>query len=150
MNTTQAISRKTPGSGKKKTSGLQQVLTPDLVEGYAAQGMNFKEIALMYGCSKEWIGNVIGTKPELQAAWEAGNAKLCEIATAALMKKIQNGDTIAILFTLKARCGWVEQQYLINKPDVNLSPQVNVYLPENYRNQAPALEQVPDSRLTAN
>ena len=137
-------------SGKPRGSGLRKVLNAEMVRTYAAKGMNLNEIGLMYGYSKERVGNVISENPELKEAWDQGNAIMCDTLTSALMRLVDKDNLVAIIFALKSRCGWVEQQYLINKPDINLSPQVSVYLPENYRSQAITLEQTPELKLTAN
>ena len=130
----------TVGTGKKKGSGLRNVLTAEMIKCYAAKGMSFTEIARMYGYSKERIGQIIGKDSELKDAWETGNAELCDTLTSALMRLVAKDNVIAILFALKSRCGWIEAQYLLNKPDTTTQPQVNVYLPDNGRNVAPIAE----------
>ena len=120
--------------GKKKGSGLRNVLTPEMVQTYAEKGMSFTEIARMYGYTKERIGQIIGKDDELQEAWQTGNATLCDTLTSALMRLVEKDNLVAIIFALKARCGWVEQQYLLNKPDTTTQPQVSIYLPDNNRN----------------
>ena len=132
---------KTEGAiGKKKGSGLRNVLTAEMIKGYAAKGMSFTEIARMYGYTKERIGQIIGKDSELKEAWETGNAELCDTLTSALMRLVAKDNVIAILFALKSRCGWVEAQYLLNKPDATQQPQINVYLPDNGRNVSPNTE----------
>ena len=132
---------KTVGAvGKEKGSGLRHVLTQEMVKTYAAKGMSFTEIARMYGYTKERIGQIIGKDSELKEAWETGNAELCDTLTSALMRLVEKDNLVAVIFALKARCGWVEQQYLINKPDTTSTPQVNVYLPDNNRGHSPSIE----------
>ncbi len=107
---------KTRVLGKEKGSGLRNVLTPEMVQTYAAKGMTLREIGLMYGYSGQRVGQLIGADAELKEAWETGNAELCDTLTSALMRLVEKDNLVAIIFALKARCGWVEQQYLINKP----------------------------------
>ena len=127
-------------TGKPKDSGLKQLLTPAMVKAYAAKGMSLKEIGLMYGYTNQRIGQLIGKDAELKEAWEAGNAELCDTLTSALMRLVEKDNLVAVIFALKARCGWVEQQYLLNKQDAALQPQVTVYLPANNRSAAPNVE----------
>ena len=111
-----------------------------MVKTYASKGMSFTEIAKIYGYSKERIGQIIGKNDDLQDAWQTGNAILCDTLTSALMRLVAKDNVIAILFALKSRCGWIEQQYLINKPDTTQQPQVSIYLPDNGRNSSPSVE----------
>ncbi len=119
--------------GLPKNSGIHGLLTPELIERYAAQGMTPTEISHFYGCHPTNIIHAVNDHPEKKAAWERGNAALIERTTSALMTKIDKGDIIAILFTLKVKAGWIEAEKLLNRPDETMRPVVNVYLPHNGR-----------------
>ena len=134
---------------KASGSGLQ-ILTPVMVRMYAAKGMTLREIGLMHGYSGQRVGQVIGADSELKEAWETGNAELCDTLTSALMRLVAKDNVIAILFALKSRCGWIEAQYLLNKPDTTQQPQVNVYLPDNNRTQPPISIDNPSNELHLN
>ena len=118
----------------KKRGSLANVITPELMKMYAAKGMSFDEIGAMYGYSKKRICQIIDERPELQDAWSEGNAILADTLTSALMKLIdcEKPNVIAVLFALKSRCGWIEEQHRkeVSKSD---APQVMVYLPQNQR-----------------
>ena len=120
---------------KTLNCGKHGLMTPALIEQYAAQGMRLTEIGKLFECTGENVSHAINHNAEKKAAWERGNAKLIEKTTSALMRKIEANDIIAILFTLKVKAGWIEAEKLLNKPDDTARPVVNVYLPQNNREQ---------------
>lgn len=120
---------------KTLNCGKHGLMTPELIEQYASQGMTLTEIGKLFECTSKNVQHAINFNAEKKAAWTRGNAKLIQTTTSALMGKIAKGDIIAILFTLKVKAGWIEAEKLLNKPDESVRPVVNVYLPDNNREQ---------------
>lgn len=118
---------------KTLNCGKHGLMTPELIEQYASQGMTLTEIGLLFECTSKNVGHAINHNAEKKAAWTRGNAKLIQTLTSALMRKVAKDDIIAILFALKCKGGWIEAEKLINKPDETIRPVVNVYLPDNHR-----------------
>ena len=113
--------------------GIHGMLTPELVKKYASQGMTLKEIAKLYGCTRENISHSLASDDELKEAWEVGHTELLIEYTAQLKKRAFENDTL-LMFALKTQCGCVEQQYVVGKDlekkDIH---RVNIYLPHNNR-----------------
>jgi hypothetical protein len=118
----------------KKKGSLANVLTPDMMKMYASKGMDFNEIGAMFGYSKTRICQIMEDDPNLKSAWEQGNSILADTLTSALMRLIdcEKPNVIAVLFALKSRCGWVEEQHRKDKEVTNQTT-VSVYLPDNQR-----------------
>ena len=120
---------------KKGETGLSKILTPEMIKSYSAKGMTIKEIASLFGYTDRRISQIIGDSDELKAAFEEGHALLADTLTSALMKLI-SGDkpnVIAVLFALKSRCGWIEEQHRQKDREVTNQSMVTVYLPDNNR-----------------
>jgi len=99
----------------------------------AAGGMNRQQVADYFGITVRRLNQIFKEREDLLSAFNTGIAEGIKTATDALMDKIRSGDTVPILFYLKCRAGWVEQQYIKEKPDMDNIPRVNVYLPSNNR-----------------
>ncbi len=113
--------------------GIHGMLTPELVRKYASQGMTLKEIAKLYGCTRENISHSLASDDELKEAWELGHTELLIEYTAQLKKRAFENDTL-LMFALKTQCGYVEQQYVVGKDlEKKDIPRVNIYLPHNNR-----------------
>lgn len=120
-------------TGRPKGDGFHGILTESMMEQYGEKLFNFNEIAAIYGESKQNIHHTLKVNPELRIAFEKGQLKALDKLTSSLMKAAENGNMIACLFALKARFGWCEEQYRLNKPDKTEMPRVNIYLPDNGR-----------------
>jgi hypothetical protein len=127
--------------GTRHKTGVPQLLTPELVRSYSAKGFNMPQIADLIGCFRNSVRNAIVTDDELKDAWKQGQAELLEKTTSSLMNLLDSNNLVATLFTLKAKFGWVEEQYKLNKPDLTNSPRVNIYLPHNDRDNNPGLNE---------
>ena len=113
--------------------GIHGMLTPEIVKQYASQGLTLNEIAKLYGCTRENISHAIAKNEDLKQAWEQGHAELLVEYTAQLKKRAFESD-ICLLFALKTQCQYVEEQYKLGKDlDKDNKPVVNIYLPENNR-----------------
>ncbi len=115
--------------------GIHGMLTPELVKKYASQGMTLKEIAKLYGCTRENISHSLASDDELKEAWEVGHTELLIEYTAQLKKRAFENDTL-LMFALKTQCGYVEQQYVVGKDlEKKDIPSVRIYLPSNGRDE---------------
>lgn len=120
-------------AAKKHWKGIHGMLTPELVRKYASQGMTLKEIAKLYGCTRENISHSLASDDELKEAWEVGHTELLIEYTAQLKKRAFENDTL-LMFALKCQCGYCEEQYKVGKQlEIEKPPSVNVYLPNNNR-----------------
>jgi len=120
-------------ANKNHWRGIHGMLTPELVKKYASQGMTLKEIAKLYGCTRENISHSLATDDELKEAWEVGHAELLIEYTAQLKKRAFENDTL-LMFALKCQCGYVEQQYIVGKDlEKKDAPRINIFLPHNDR-----------------
>jgi len=107
--------------GTKWKTGARGVLTP--------------------GCSKQNIYDAIADDEELNQAWCEGIAQLLYKAGKNISSKIESGDSLLSMFTVKCKRlpgeeGWVEQQYRKDAPDNNQHT-VHIYLPSNGRDEPP-------------
>ena len=118
--------------GTRYMTGLKSILTPKTVRAYAAKAMTFEEIANLYGYHRQSAMTAIKTDESLLDAWQEGHAQLLKTVTGALLERINNGCVVSILFTLKSKFGWVEEQYRKQDTGVPIL-QAQVYLPGNNR-----------------
>lgn len=119
--------------GTRHMTGITGLLTPETVRSYAAKCMTMAEIANLFGCSKNNMADAIRNHPHLKAAWDQGHAELLDRVTSALMKRIDSGCVPSIIFTLKSRFGWIEEQFRKPEKSETPVPQAIVFLPENGR-----------------
>ena len=124
---------KTPGCGTQKT------MTPELLSEMAAGGMNRQQAADYFGITVRRFNQILKQREDLLSAFSGGVAEGIKMATDSLMERIKEGNIVAILFYLKARAGWVEEQYRKEKPDEN-TPKVMIWLPDNQRDSSPKVE----------
>ncbi len=109
------------------------MLTPELVKKYASQGMTLKEIAKLYGCTRENISHSLASDEELKEAWEVGHTELLIEYTAQLKKRAFENDTL-LMFALKTQCNYCEEQYKVGKDlEKKDAPRINIFLPHNNR-----------------
>ena len=123
----------------EKGSGVMQTMKMNVeaLSTMASQGMTRKQCADFYGITPQRFNQILGKEPDLLAAFDSGLAQGIQVATKALMDRVKNGDLIAILFFLKCRAGFVEEQYLLkNREDKNDLPRVQIFLPDNSRDIA--------------
>lgn len=145
MSTTQATSRKTPESGKKKASGgrqraaertgVMEIMEIEELKEMAAGGMSREQVAHYYGVSERRLNQIFASRPDFKEAFSCGLSKGIQIATKALMDKIKSGSTVEILFYLKCRAGWCEEQYKLKTKETEKGPEIQIYLPDNNRNK---------------
>ena len=127
--------------GTKWKTGARGVLTPDVVRELAGYGMTVPAIGYYLGCSKQNIYDAIADDEELNQAWCEGIAQLLYKAGKNISSKIESGDSLLSMFTVKCKRlpgeeGWVEQQYRKDAPDNNQHT-VHIYLPSNGRDEPP-------------
>lgn len=107
-------------------------MTADEIREMASGGMSRQQVADYYGITVRRLNQIFKQRDDLLAAFNTGLAQGIKVATRELMNRIQEGNIIATIFYLKARGGWIEQQYIKQKPDTN-STKVQIYLPDNGR-----------------
>lgn len=78
------------------------------VEEYAQACDSEEEIALALGISYSTLRRRKADSEQFEQAIKRGKAKANVFVGGMLMKKIKSGDTTAMIFYLKSRCGWKE------------------------------------------
>ena len=131
-----------------KNTGLIETLDLDHIKAMAAQGMSRQQIGSYYGVTGQWIGKLVKKHPELEEAFNAGLAIGINRASNKLMELIDAGNIVAILFYLKCQAGWMEQQYVKEKPDESNIPRVQIFIPDNQRDGL--LVETVDSEIESN
>lgn len=118
-------------------TGVMEVMTVEELKEMAVGGMNREQVANYYGVSVRRLNQIFVSRPDFKEAFDCGLAQGIRIATGALMDKIRAGSTVEILFYLKCRAAWCEEQYKLKaKQDTVKLPEIQVYLPENNRDQS--------------
>lgn len=117
-------------------SGLAQMINAEDLEAMASCGMTPAQVAEFYGCSRQNLVNILKQNPQLNHAFDSGLKRVMIKAVRVLMNKLDKDDTLAAMFFLKCRCGWVEEA---NKKDRDTKEvqQVSIYLPFNGRDALP-------------
>ena len=131
-----------------KNTGLIETLDLDHIKAMASQGMSRQQIGSFYGVTGQWIGKLVKKHPELEEAFNAGLAIGINRASNKLMELIDAGNIVAILFYLKCQAGWMEQQYVKEKPDESNIPRVRIFIPDNQRDGL--LVETVDSEIESN
>ena len=131
-----------------KNTGLIETLDLDHIKAMASQGMSRQQIGSYYGVTGQWIGKLVKKHPELEKAFNAGLAIGINRASNKLMELIDAGNIVAILFYLKCQAGWMEQQYVKEKPDESNIPRVRIFIPDNQRDGL--LVETVDSEIESN
>lgn len=88
-------------------------ITPELlakVEALAAQGLTQAQIGSVIGISHQTMAKKKRENIELVEAIKRGQDKGVATITNALFNKAKSGDNVAMLFYLKCRAGWREQE----------------------------------------
>ena len=116
-----------------KGERIQQIVDKEDLRAMATAGMTPAQVATYFGMSRPNFLRLMKENLELKEAFQEGLQHVIIKATRVLMNRLDNNDLIAALFVLKARAGWIEQQYVKEKPDTSNAPNVVVYLPENHR-----------------
>jgi len=80
------------------------------VEGLAAQGLTHEQIADVLGINRATLFDKKAKNPDLSDAIKRGQSKGVATIANALFQKAKNGDNTAMLFYLKCRAGWREQE----------------------------------------
>ncbi len=96
----------------KPEGGVRYDLRPagyDLVATLAAGGMSEAGIAARLGMSRHTLTEVKKRDPALVAALHQGNGELETECVSELLKSVREGNVIAAMFLLKARCGYRDQ-----------------------------------------
>ena len=118
-------------------TGVMEVMTVEELKEMAIGGMNREQVANYYGVSVRRLNQIFVSRPDFKEAFDCGLAQGIRIATGALMEKIRSGSTVEILFYLKCRAGWCEEQYKLKaKQEAAKMPEIQVYLPDNNRGQS--------------
>jgi transcriptional regulator with XRE-family HTH domain len=113
-------------------SGLQQTLTPAMMESMGAKGLTRQQIGAFFGITGQGVGKILKKNKELDFAYECGLAQGIDKAAGKLMELIEEKNLVAIIFFLKCHAKWVEQQYVKEKEVIDI-PQVRIFLPANNR-----------------
>lgn len=117
-----------------KNTGIESIMTADEIREMACGGMSRQQVADYYGITVRRLNQIFRQRNEFLAAFNTGLAQGIKVATQELMNRIKEGNIIATIFYLKARGGWIEQQYVKEKPESD-SPKVQIFLPDNGRDQ---------------
>ena len=80
------------------------------VEALAANGLTLEQIASVLGINVSTLYEKKKEKQELDEAIKRGRDKGIATISNALFQKAKNGDNTAMLFYLKCRAGWREQE----------------------------------------
>lgn len=120
-----------------KNTGIENIMTADEIKEMACGGMSRQQIADYYGITVRRLNQIFKKRNDLLAAFNTGLAQGIKVATRELMNRIQEGNIIATIFYLKARGGWIEQQYIKQKPETDAA-KVQIYLPDNGRDSVNA------------
>ena len=117
---------------KTKGCGIQQTMTVQEIAAMAQGGMNRQQIADYYGISVRRLNQLFKERNDLLQAFNTGLAQGIRFATGKLMELIDEKNVVSILFFLKCRASWIEQQYVKEKETQEL-PRVKIFLPHNNR-----------------
>lgn len=88
-------------------------VTPEVVakvEGLAAQGLDLVQIANVLGINRSTLCKKKAQFEELEDAIKRGRDKGIAAISNALFQKAKKGDTTSMIFFLKCRAGWREQE----------------------------------------
>lgn len=88
-------------------------ITPELIskaEALAAQGLTQEQIASVLGIGLSTLMNKKAKFKEFGDAIKRGQDKGIATISNALFNKAKQGDNVAMLFYLKCRAGWREQE----------------------------------------
>ncbi len=93
----------------KKKAGRKKIEI-DLtgVAELAAQGNDYKTIALLMGVSESTFHRRKKDSEDFANAIKKGNAKCVKVVVSELLKSILKGNIAAIIFYLKCKAGWNE------------------------------------------
>jgi len=124
--------------GTRWATGVRGLINADIVRQFASIGMSMPAIGYLCGCTKQNIYTTIIKDEELNQAWCEGISLLIAKAGSSLDRKLDSDDSLMTLFTLKCshlpgEKGWIEEQYVKDSVNPNTAPIVNVYLPDNNR-----------------
>lgn len=118
---------------KTKGCGTQKTMTEELLKEMSAGGMNRQQAADYFGITVRRLNQIFKEREDLLNAFNTGLAEGIKIATDSLMEKIKKGSTIEILFYLKCRAGWIEEQHRKKEVSEEDRPRISIFLPENGR-----------------
>ncbi|MGO9062163.1 MAG: phBC6A51 family helix-turn-helix protein, partial [Candidatus Binataceae bacterium] len=93
------------------------------VERLASQGLTFEQIAASLGIHVATLYKYKRRLGEFNEALEKGRAAGHDTVTSKLFELVRAGNVAAIIFYLKARCGWRDQGPIV---EVNNQQQNNV------------------------
>lgn len=97
----------------RKTGRPPLEITPELIskaEALAAQGLTLEQIASVLGIHVATLYDKKNKFAELDEAIKRGRDKGIATIANALFNKAKSGDNVAMLFYLKCRAGWREQE----------------------------------------
>src|SRR5574343_1051691 len=119
---------------KTKGCGIQNTMTVQEISAMAQGGMNRQQIADYYGISVRRLNQLFKERSDLLQAFNTGLAQGIKFATGKLMELIEEKNVVSILFFLKCRASWIEQQYVKEKEEKELPRRV-IILPHNNRDE---------------
>jgi hypothetical protein len=91
----------------KKNEVTPEIL--DVIKNAAGLGMTQKDIAYLINAKFRSLRRWLADDPEIKEAYEEGKAQIKYVVGMKLMDKINEGDTVSILFYLKCQCQWREK-----------------------------------------
>ena len=95
-------------------------------EYLASLGLTYEEIAQSLGVSSRTLERRRNEVAELSEAIKRGQAKGCETVTSKLMEQVLQGNTTAIIFYLKAKCGWRDKDAIEVKHSGSIGTTVGI------------------------
>lgn len=95
------------------------------IKADAERGLANATIADRLGIGRRVFYDIKKRDPRVVEALDTGRARLEDELTDLLLKKARGGDTVAMIYLTKARCGWRDQGPLDGAQSVNV--QVNHY-----------------------
>lgn len=118
-------------AGRHKTA--QITVAPaglEVVERLVAEGQDYRTVAKALGCSGKALLEARKRQPEVQEAFERGQAALADELTHHLLAAARKGNIVAAIFLAKARLGWREG----DAPEVR--PNITINLPDSQTPEA--------------
>jgi len=94
-----------------------------------------EQIGALFGIGKQRVSTIISEDASLKSAWEEGHGQLLDELLDHLLIRAKQND-ILLMFLLKSRFGFVEEQYKVGKMlESDHAPSVQIFLPDNSRDE---------------
>lgn len=93
----------------------------ELIERLAAEGQDYRTIAKALGINGTTLQALRKRSPDVQEAWELGQAALGNELTHHLLKAARKGNIVAAIYLSKARLGWREGDVPEARPNITIN-----------------------------